>query len=89
MLLNNKEFIQPDASELLSLQEIDEIINKYGSFLTIVASKPISVVSMFMVIAKSKELQEVLVDMSNLSSYSLVEYMAYKYPLLNKTKKIK
>lgn len=89
MLLNNKEFIQPDASELLSLQEIDEIINKYGSFLTIVANKPISVVSMFMMIAKSKELQEVLVDMSNLSWYSLVEYMAYKYPLLNKTKKIK
>jgi hypothetical protein len=83
------EFTCPDASEIINNKELEEIINAYGSFLTIVSNKPISCVTMFMMIAKHPVLQKVLVEVSETTWYSLVEYLAYRYPILNKSKKIK
>jgi hypothetical protein len=83
------EFTCPDASEIIDKMELDEKINKFGSFISIIYNKPISCVTMFMTIAKNKALQKILVDYTDTSWYSLVEYFAYRYPLLNKSKKIK
>jgi len=79
-MTSQHEFVCPDAYE---------IINKYGSYLTIITNKPISSVTMFMMTAKTPALQQILVDLTELSWYSIVEYLAYRYPILNKSKKIK
>jgi len=88
-MTSQHEFVCPDASEIINMDELDEIINKYGSYLTIITNKPISSVTMFMMTAKTPALQQILVDLTELSWYSIVEYLAYRYPILNKSKKIK
>lgn len=87
--MSNAEYSCPDASEIINIKELDEIINKYGSFLTIVTNKPVSSVSMFMLVNKTPILKQVLVDLTEVSWYSIVEYLAFRYPILNKSKKIK
>lgn len=83
------EFINPDASELINDTELEELINKLGGFLTIVTNKPISCVTFFLLIQKNEKLRDVLVELADTSWYSIVEYLAHRYPVLNKSKKIK
>jgi hypothetical protein len=88
-MLNNDDFIYPCANTHLINQELEETINKFGSFITIMTNKPVSCVTMFIIIQKYPELRDVLVTLTETTWYSVVEYMAHRYPVLNKTKKIK
>ena len=85
----NDDFISPCANTFLINQELEDLIYKFGSLVTIVSNKPISCVTLFLTIQKHPPLQNALVEMSETSWYSIVEYMAYRYPSLNKSKKIK
>jgi hypothetical protein len=85
----NDDFVSPCANTFLINQELEDLINKFGSLVTIVTNKPISCVTLFLTIQKHQQLQNALVEMSETSWYSIVEYMAYRYPSLNKSKKIK
>lgn len=85
----NDEFCNPSVSEIINNKELEEIINKYGSLLSIIVNKPISCVTMFLLVVHNKQLQDVLLDSSDASWYTMVEYLAYRYPLLNKSKKVK
>jgi hypothetical protein len=85
----NDDFISPCANTHLINQELEDLINCFGSLVTIATNKPISCVTFFLILQKSPELQKALVEMSDTSWFSIVEYMAYRYPSLNKSKKIK
>ena len=85
----NDDFISPCANTFLINQELEDLINKIGSLVTIVSNKPISCVTLFLTIQKHPQLQNALIEMSETSWYSIIEYMAYRYPSLNKSKKIK
>jgi len=84
-----EDFVAPCASTQISREELEETINKFGSFITLLTNKPVSCVTMFLLIQKHPELRQILVDLADTSWYTIVEYMAYRYPVLNKSKKIK
>lgn len=79
----------PSAREIVGRKELDEIINQFGSLISILTNKPISCVSLFVLITSNEDLKDVILDISDVSWYSLVEHLAFRYPLLNKSKKIK
>ena len=83
------EFINPDASEIIFDTELEDLVNKFGSLLTMMTNKPISCVTFFLLLQKNNDLKDVLVELSDTSWYDIVEYLAYRYPVLNKSKKIK
>ncbi len=85
----SNEFINPDASEIINERELEEIVNKFGSFLSIATNKQLSCVTFFILLYKNPKLRDILVDLSDTSWYSIVEYFSHRYPVLNKTKKIK
>ena len=79
----------PSAAEILNNKELEEIINQFGSLLSIIVNKHISCVTFFLFLLKNPELQSILVKVSDASWFEIVTYMAYRYPVLNKSKKIK
>lgn len=79
----------PSPNDIINEQELEEIMNKFGSFLSIVLNKPISSVTVFTLLRKDTHMRDVLLDISDQSWYSIVEYMSYRWPVLNKSKKIK
>jgi hypothetical protein len=87
MLPENLNVLAP--IDVVHKNEIEEAVNKVGSFLSIIMNKPISCVTFFTVLRKEIHLQQVLVDLTDSSWYDIVEYMSYRWPVLNKSKKIK
>lgn len=87
-MLHN-DFISPCANTNIVNQELEDIINKFGSFITLVTNKPVSCVTLFLLINKHEQLKNILLMLTDASWYSIVEYMAHRYPVLNKSKKIK
>ncbi len=85
----DENFVSPCANTHLINRELEELINKFGSFVTILTNKPLSSVTLFIHLQKNPQLLKALVDMSETSWFTIVEYMAYRYPALNKSKKIK
>lgn len=85
----NDEFISPCPNTNIINQELEDTINKFGSFITLITNKPVSCVTLFLLINKYPSLKNVLLSLTDASWYSIVEYMAYRYPVLNKSKKIK
>lgn len=83
------DFIAPSANTHVTNQELEDLINKFGSLITLITNKPVSCVTMFIIIQKTPELKKFLIELSETSWFSIVEYMAYRYPVLNKSKKIK
>lgn len=79
----------PDSISIINQDELTETINQFGSLLTILSNKPISCVTFFLLIQKNKDLKRVLFEMTDVSWYELVAYLAHRYPVLNKSKKIK
>lgn len=70
-------------------KEMDNIINKYGSFVSMLLNKNISCVTFFSAIMEDDELKSVLIDVSECDWFDIVKHLSYRYPLLNKSKKIK
>lgn len=87
--MNNEDFIYPCANTHLINTELEDCINKFGSFMTLVTNKSISCVTLFILINQSPHLKKILLELTDASWYSIVEYMAHRYPVLNKSKKIK
>ncbi len=83
------EFVHPSATEIINNKELEEIINCFGSFLSIITNKQISCVTFFMLIVKHPEIKQVLISLSDAEWIEVCQYLAYRYPLLNKSKKIK
>jgi hypothetical protein len=79
----------PDSIDLITRNELEETVNKFGSLISILSNKPISCVTFFVLIQKNKDLQKVLLELSDTSWYDMVQYLAHRYPVLNKSKKIK
>lgn len=83
------EFIHPSATDILSHRELEEAINKFGSFFTMVSNKPISCVTYFILLDQSDEIKACIQHLTGVSWYEIVEYMSKRYAVLNKSKKIK
>lgn len=83
------EFHNPPAHEIINNNELEELVNQFGSFLTIVTNKPISCVSFFLLLQNNKDLKETLIQLTSTDYYSMITYLAHRYPILNKSKKIK
>jgi hypothetical protein len=79
----------PSPNDIINEQELDTIVNKFGSFLSIIVNKPISCVTVFTMLRKDTQVRDVLLEISDHSWYSVVEYMGHRWPVLNKSKKIK
>ena len=87
MLIENSEPIAP--IDHIYNREIEHAINQIGSLVSIVANKPISCITFFTILRKETGLQQILIDMTDSSWYDIVSYMGYRWPILNKSKKIK
>ncbi len=88
-MASSQEFYNPNGADILNNKELEEIINQFGSLITIITNKPISCVTFFLLVMKNEELKNVLLQLTSCSLYDIVEYMAWRYPVLNKSKKIK
>jgi hypothetical protein len=84
-----EEFAHPAAHQILNSKELEETVNCFGSFLTMVTNKPISCVTFFLALEKSPEIRTCIQQISDVSWFELVDYLAKRYPVLNKSKKIK
>lgn len=87
--MSSNDLVSPCANTHIVNRELEEVINRFGSLITLATNKPISCVTFFIIIQKHPELKEALIELSETTWYSIVEYMAYRYPVLNKSKKIK
>jgi len=85
----NTELINQSATDILSNKELEELVNCFGSLVTMLSNKSISCVTFFILLVKNPEIKECLVELSDQEWYTIVSYMAYRYPILNKSKKIK
>ena len=85
----NQDFVSPCANTHIINEELEDIINKFGGFITLITNKPVSCVTLFLMINKHHQLKRMILELTDTSWYSIVEYMAYRYPVLNKSKKIK
>lgn len=85
----NNDFINPSAIEIINNKELEEIINCFGSLMTMISNKPISCVTFFLMLMKNNDIKQSLIDITDTEWYNIVYYMAYRYPILNKSKKIK
>lgn len=89
MLVIEESFTHPSASDILNSKELEETVNYFGSFLTMVTNKPISCVTYFIMLEKSPEIRACIESIADVTWYELVDYLAKRYPVLNKSKKIK
>lgn len=87
MLPANLEVLAP--IDIVYNREIEDVINKIGSLISIIMNKPISCITFFNILQKEPILQNIIIDMTDSSWYEIVSYMAYRWPVLNKSKKIK
>ena len=79
----------PAPYEILNNSELEETVNKFGSWVSIITNKPISCISLFFLLRKDDDLRNLLLHLTDQSWYAIVEYMSYRWPVLNKSKKIK
>lgn len=87
MLPANLDVLAP--IDIVYNQEIEDVVNKVGALLSIIMNKPISCITFFTILQKETILQNIIIDMTDSSWYEVVSYMAYRWPVLNKSKKIK
>lgn len=85
----NEELSCPSALEILNNNELEEIVNKFGSLMSMMTNKQLSCITFFMTIIKHPELKNAILEISDAEWIDFVKFMAYKYPILNKSKKIK
>jgi len=88
-MLNNEISVCPCPNTFITNRELEDTINKFGSLVTLVTNKPVSCITFFIFIQKYPELQKTIVENSGVTWYTIVEYLAHRYPVLNKSKKIK
>lgn len=88
-MINERNLQNPSAVDIINNAELEEIINQYGSLLMMITNKPISCVTFFLLIMKNEALKEILLELTSCSYYDIVDYLAWRYPVLNKSKKIK
>lgn len=77
------------AIDIMSNKELEELVNCFGSLMSMISNKSISCVTFFILLMKYEEIRECLIELSDQEWYTIVSYMAYRYPILNKSKKIK
>ena len=85
----DNELISPNAIDVLNNKELEELVNCFGSLMTMLSNKSISCVTFFILLMKNPEIKECLIELSDQEWYTIVSYLAYRYPILNKSKKIK
>ena len=85
----DNELISPNAIDVLNNKELEELVNCFGSLMTMLSNKSISCVTFFILMMKNPEIKECLIELSDQEWYTIVSYLAYRYPILNKSKKIK
>lgn len=79
----------PSPNEIINNIELEETINKFGAWVSIITNKPLSCVSLFSMLRKDENLRALLLELTDQSWYSIVSYMSHRWPVLNKSKKIK
>lgn len=84
----NDDLLCPSALELINSKELEETVLKFGSLMSMMTNKPLSCVSFFVLILKHPELKNALLQISDAEWIDIVKFMAYRYPVLNKSKKI-
>lgn len=85
----NDKFTHPSAEEIITSHEMDETINHFGSFFTMLADKPISCITFFLLLEKTDEIKSCISTIADVSWFELVDYLSQRYTVLNKSKKIK
>jgi hypothetical protein len=83
------ELINQSVTDILNGKELEELVNCFGSLMTMLSNKSISCVTFFILLIKYPSIRECLIELSDQEWYTIVSYMAYRYPILNKSKKIK
>ncbi len=89
MLVIEDSFHHPSADQIISQRELEESVNKYGSLCTLLTNKPISCITFFIILMENPILREYLIEDSAVTWYELADYLAGRYPVLNKSKKIR
>ncbi len=89
MLITDDSFTHPSADQIIDRRELEETVNNFGSFFTMVTNKPISSITYFILLEKNPEIRTCIEELSEVSWYELVDYLAKRYPVLNKSKKVK
>lgn len=77
------------SEDILNSKEMDALINKCGSFVSMVLNKNISCVTLFMFLIENEVFRNSVLKIGSCSWYDLVQHMSYRYPILHKSKKIK
>lgn len=70
-------------------RELDDIIDKIGSLCSLLENKSMSCVSVFSLLLENEPLREIVLEVNQVSWYDVVTRMAYRYPILHKSKKVK
>lgn len=89
---NEQELIQGITDHLsadvhVNSKDFDECILKIGSFLSIVNCKKLSAIQLFIVIAQSDILQEIIIEMLGVDTFEqFVREYAIRYPIICKSK---
>jgi putative flippase GtrA len=83
------KFTHPSADQIINSQELNETVNRFGSFFTMLTDKPISCVTFFLLLEKTDEIKTCISTIADVSWYELVDYLSQRYTVLNKSKKIK
>jgi hypothetical protein len=89
MIVINDSYTHPSAAEIINQEELEKTVNTFGSFFTMVTNKPISCVTFFLLLNQNPEIRSCIERIADVSWYELVNYLAKRYPVLNKSKKIK
>lgn len=89
MLSIDDSFHHPSADLLIATHELEETINKFGSFYTLLLNKPISCTTFFIMLCEHPSTRTCIQQLCDVNWFDIVEYMAIRYPVLNKSKKIK
>lgn len=89
MLIHNYETpYQKSSVEQICENEMETFILKIGSLLSIMSGKHASVVFVFNQLLKDDDLKDIVCDTLECDWYDVVQYFAYRYPILSKSKKI-
>jgi len=75
------------ADVFVNSKDFDECIIKIGSFLSIIQCKKISPIQLFVLLAQSKDLQTIVIEMLGFDTFEqFIREYAVRYPIICKSK---
>jgi hypothetical protein len=85
---SNGIFLRTGYEELIE-NEIEKIFFQFGSLVSLLHDKHLSVTVVFSEMLDNKDYMDIFTEMSSADKYELIRFIIHKYPILHKSKKIK